>query len=70
MEYVLNPGKYDLIYEKLNKIIDNINQYKRLGIQGKEYVDKYIKKDIAIEKYSKEILCEDEIVIKIDIKKE
>ena len=25
--------------------------------KGKEYVDKYIKKDVAIEKYSREILC-------------
>jgi glycosyltransferase involved in cell wall biosynthesis len=55
----IEPGKYDLIYEKLNKIINNIDGYKRLGIQGKEYIDKYINKDVAIEKYSKEILCED-----------
>lgn len=53
----IEPGKYDLIYEKLNHILDNINQYKAFGIQGKKYVDEYIKKDVAIEKYSNEILC-------------
>ena len=53
----IEPGKYDLIYEELRKVLDNINEYKRLGIQGKEYVDKFIKKDVAIEKYSREIIC-------------
>lgn len=64
----IEPGKYDLIYESLKKIIDNIDEYKRLGIQGKGYVDKHIKKDVAIEKYSKEILCEDKLEIEVDIK--
>lgn len=54
----IEPGKYDLIYEELKKVIDNIAEYKQLGIKGKEYVDMYIKKDVAIEKYSREILCE------------
>ncbi|AQS03697.1 glycosyltransferase family 4 protein [Clostridium beijerinckii] len=55
----IEPGKYDFIYEELKKVIDNIHEYKKLGIRGKEYVDKYIKKDVAIQKYSSEILCED-----------
>lgn len=59
----VEPGKYDIIYEELKKAIDNIDEYKRFGIHGKEYVDKYIKKDVAIEKYNREILCEDEVVI-------
>lgn len=59
----IEPSKYDLIYEELKKVIDNINEYKKFGIKGKEYVDKHIRKDVAIEKYSKEILCEDRIVI-------
>jgi glycosyltransferase involved in cell wall biosynthesis len=53
----IEPGKYDLIYQELKNVIGNIDEYKRLGIQGKEYVDKYIKKDVAIEKYIREILC-------------
>ena len=61
----VEPGKYELIYEELKKTIDNIDEYNRLGVQGKEYVDKYIKKDVAIEKYSKEILCEEEVIIKV-----
>ena len=55
----VEPGKYDLIYEELNKVVDSINEYKKLGIQGKEYVDKFIKKDVAIEKYSREIILKD-----------
>lgn len=53
----IEPGEYDLIYKDLKNVIDNIDEYKILGIQGKEYVDKYIRKDVAIEKYSREILC-------------
>lgn len=62
----IEPGKYDLIYEELKKVVDNINEYKMLGIKGKEYVDKYIKKDVAIEKYSLEIICEDEVAMEVD----
>lgn len=54
----VEPEKYDLIYEKLSKLIENINEYKKIGIKGKEYVDKFIKKDVAIDKYSREIFCE------------
>ena len=53
----IEPGKYDLIFQELTNVIDNIDEYKRLGFKGKQYVDKYIKKDVAIEKYSKEIIC-------------
>lgn len=53
------PGKYDLIYEKLESIIDNIDEYKKIGIQGKVYVNKYIKKDVAIKKYIREIISLD-----------
>ena len=55
----IEPGNYEVIYRELMNVIDNIDEYKQLGIQGKEYVDKYIKKDVAIEKYSREILCID-----------
>lgn len=57
----IEPGRYDMIYEELKKIIDNIDDYKLMGIRGKEYIDKYIKKDVAIEKYCKEILRDDEV---------
>lgn len=62
----IEPGEYDLVYQELKNIIDNIDEYKGMGIRGKEYVDKYIRKDVAIEKYSREILCEDDIEITID----
>ncbi|MFW2488480.1 glycosyltransferase family 4 protein [Clostridium chromiireducens] len=64
----IEPGKYDLLYEKLNKVIDNVDEYKKLGMLGKKYVDMYIKKDVAIEKYSREILYEDEILIEDNAK--
>ncbi|WP_418223285.1 glycosyltransferase family 4 protein [Clostridium isatidis] len=60
----VEPGEYDLIYDELKKVIDNIDEYKKIGIIGKEYVDKFIKKDVAIEKYSREILCGDEVITK------
>lgn len=57
----IEPGNYDLIYQELKDVIENIDNYKLLGINGKEYIDKYIKKDVAIEKYSREILCEEKL---------
>lgn len=65
----VEPGKYDLIHEELRKVIDNINEYKKIGIKGKEYVDKFIKKDVAIEKYSREILCEDKKITDVNYRK-
>jgi len=64
----IEPGKYELIYDKLEEIINNINEYIKLGIKGKNYVDKYIKKDVAIKRYSKEILCEDEVALELESK--
>lgn len=52
----IEPSKYDDIYETINNILNNSDKYRKLGIKGKEYIDKYIKKDVAIEKYEKEIL--------------
>lgn len=55
----VEPGEYDVIYDKLNRLIENINAFKEVGMVGQEYVDKYIKKDVAISKYKKEILALD-----------
>lgn len=54
----IEPENYEKIYEEIIKIIDDVVEYKRLGIMGKDYVDSCIKKDVAINKYSKEIICE------------
>ncbi|MGG7058150.1 glycosyltransferase family 4 protein [Clostridium tertium] len=59
----IEPSQYENIYEKLNQLVNNIDSYKKLGINGKKYIDKFIKKDVAIEKYSREILCEDKFII-------
>ena len=61
----VEPGKYDLIYEELKKVIENIQQFKLAGIMGRVFVEKYIKKDIAINRYGKEIVCED--VVTVDV---
>ncbi|MGY5238261.1 glycosyltransferase family 4 protein [Clostridium tertium] len=52
----IEPGKYDVIYEKIVYILNDIDNYKKIGFRGKEYVDKFIKKDVAIEKYKREII--------------
>jgi len=65
----VEPGNYEVIYQELMNVIDNIDKYKSLGIKGKEYVDKYIKKDVAIEKYSREILCKKDSEQNIDSSK-
>ena len=52
----IEPGKYDEVYEKLKDILDNIKEYKSIGMSGKDYVDRFIKKDVAIEKYCEEML--------------
>lgn len=54
----IEPSQYDLIYDGINNILNNVNQYKEIGLKGKGYIDKFIKKDVAIEKYKKEIVCE------------
>lgn len=59
----IEPSNYEDIYDEINNILANINKYKRLGANGKEYVDNFIKKDVAISKYNKEILCNEKIII-------
>lgn len=51
----IEPSKYDVIYDEINNILNNIDNYKKIGFKGKEYIDKFIKKDVAINKYKKEI---------------
>lgn len=51
----IDPGDYEGIFSNLSNVIENINSYRCFGLQGKKYVDKYIRKDVAIEKYIREI---------------
>lgn len=53
----VEPAKYDLIKDELENIIMNFNRYQKVGVNGKKYVDKYIRKNVAIEKYTNEIIC-------------
>lgn len=57
----VEPGNYDLIYNELLSVVDKIEDYKNMGIVGKSYVDKYIRKEVAIGKYRNEILCYDDV---------
>ena len=67
----IEPSKYDAVYHEINNILGNINSYKKIGFKGKEYIDKFIKKDVAIIKYNKEIMCKQrDIVDKFKINKE
>lgn len=52
----IEPSQYDVIYNEINYILNNIDNYKELGFKGKEYIDEFIKKDVAIAKYNKEII--------------
>lgn len=51
----IEPGQYDVIYEKIIDILNDIENYKKIGFRGKEYVDKFIKKDVAINNYIEQI---------------
>lgn len=51
----IEPGDYEAIYSKLKEILDNMNKYTEIGLRGNEYINKYIKKDIAINRYIQEI---------------
>ena len=59
----IEPSQYDVIYNEINNILNNVEKYKELGIKGKEYIDKFIKKDVAIDKYNKAILDIQENII-------
>lgn len=59
----IEPSQYDVIYNEINNILNNVNNYKELGVKGKEYIDKFIKKDVAIAKYNKSIIYIHENII-------
>ena len=59
----IEPSQYDVIYNEINNILNNGDKYKKIGLKGKEYIDKYIKKDVAIEKYNKEIIVREKNIL-------
>lgn len=52
----VEPGDYEGIYIKLNRLLDIITAFKEVGVVGKDYIDKYIKKEVAINRYCEELL--------------
>ncbi|WP_054199108.1 glycosyltransferase family 4 protein [Clostridium baratii] len=50
------PGDYNSIEKNINYILNNKNKLKQLGINGREYLENNLTKDISIKKYEKSIL--------------
>lgn len=59
------PGNYDEIYNKINYILDNKDEIKKLGTKGRKYLEKNLTKDVSINKYKNTILSLDSKVINI-----
>ncbi len=50
------PGNYEEIYNKINYILENKEEIKALGINGRKYLEKNLTKEVSINKYKSEIL--------------
>ena len=50
------PGDYNSIEKNINYILNNKNKLKQLGVNGREYLENNLTKDISIKKYEKSIL--------------
>lgn len=55
----IEPGNYDEVYKKINYILENKENIKLLGINGRKYLEKNITKEVAIDKYKTNILKTD-----------
>lgn len=50
------PGNYDEIYNNINYILDNKEELKIMGHNGRVYLEKYLTKDVSIKKYKENII--------------
>lgn len=50
------PGDYENIKENINYILSNKDKLKKLGVNGRRYLENNLTKDISIKKYEKSIL--------------
>lgn len=57
------PGNYDEIYKKIDFILNNKEEIKRLGINGRNYLESSLTKDVSINKYKNTILSLDSKVM-------
>lgn len=52
----IEPGNYKEISNKINYILNNKEEIKSLGINGREYLETNLTKEVSINKYKKNIL--------------
>lgn len=52
----MEPGNYEVIYEKINYILEHKEEIRSLGNQGRIYLEKNLAKEVSIEKYKEIIL--------------
>lgn len=55
--YCCEPGDYKGIKELIEKFVEsNENELKDMGSKGRAYLEKYLTKDVSVQKYAEEIL--------------
>lgn len=59
------PGNYDEIYNKINYILNNKDEIKEFGNNGRKYLEKNLTKDVSINKYKNAILSLDTKIMDI-----
>ena len=62
------PGNYDEIYKKIDFILNNKEEIKRLGINGRNYLESNLTKDVSINKYKNTIVSLDSNSIELEFK--
>lgn len=61
----IDPGNYDEIYNKIEFILNNKDKVKSLGVNGRNYLEKKLSKEVSINKYKSTILSIDSKVVKL-----
>lgn len=62
------PGNYDEIYKKIYFILNNKEEIKKLGINGRSYLERNLTKDVSINKYKNTIVSLDSNSIELEFK--
>lgn len=62
------PRNYDEIYKKIDFILNNKEEIKRLGINGRNYLESNLTKDVSINKYKNTIVSLDSNSIELEFK--
>ena len=62
------PDNYDEIYKKIDFILNNKEEIKKLGINGRSYLERNLTKDVSINKYKNTIVSLDSNSIELEFK--